>query len=75
MGKYPAGEATKLILGLLAAPAIVYGLNSFGRVRNGLYDKLKGALEGTETKDVSEPQKTEASPNIAAGSAPAVMEE
>ena len=41
LGKYPLAEDPKLIIGLLAAPAIVYGLNSFGRVRNDLYDKLE----------------------------------
>jgi len=59
----------------LVAPAIVYGLNTFGRVRNGLYDKLKEALEGIENKNVGDPQKMAAPPNIAVGSAPAMLDD
>lgn len=75
LGKYPANETTKLILGLLAAPALVYGLNSFGRVKNGLYDGLRDALERSDTPYFGKPQKKETLPDIAAGSDPATLEE
>lgn len=60
--------SSSFILCQIAAPAIVYGLNSFGRVRNGFYDKLKGAVEVIETKNLGEHQKTTGPPNLAAGS-------